>query len=76
MTRNLAELDHRESNGISVTLLWNRTTRTVSVHVVDEGSNEDFTIESAPDEALTVFHHPFAFTATRPIRHRHHTVAG
>ena len=73
---NLAELDHRESNGISVTLLWNRTTGAIVVRVVDEASDEDFDLDCATDEALAVFHHPFAYTATRPVRHRLRTLAG
>jgi hypothetical protein len=76
MTRNLAELDHRESNGIAVTLLWNRTTGAVLVRVVDECSDEDFEVDCAPHEALAVFHHPFAYTATRPVHYRQRTVAG
>ncbi len=76
MTRNLAELDYRESNGISVTLLWNRTTGGVLVRVVDETSDEDFEVDCAPDEALAAFHHPFAYAATRPVHYRQRMVTG
>ncbi len=72
---NMAELDHRENNGISVTLLWNRTTGDIAVRVVDEAADEDFDVDCAPDEALAVFHHPFAYTATRPVRYRQRAAA-
>jgi hypothetical protein len=76
MIRNLTELDYRESNGIAVTLFWNRATGGVLVRVVDEASEEDFEVDCAPDEALAVFHHPFAYTATRRVHYRQRTVAG
>lgn len=75
MTRNLTELDYRDSNGISVTLFWNRATGGVLVRVVDKDSDEDFEVECAPDEALAVFHHPFAYTTTRRVHYRHRTTA-
>ena len=70
MTRNLAELDHRESNGIAVSLLWNRTTNQIVVRVTDEREDADFEITCAPAEALTVFHHPYAYVANRPVQNR------
>ena len=75
MTRTLTELDYRESNGIAVTLLWDRATGDVLVRVVDESYDEDFEVDCAPDEALAVFQHPFAYTATRPVTYRQRTVA-
>jgi hypothetical protein len=75
MNRNLAELDHRESNGISVTLLWNRATDRLLVRVEDDRAEEDFELECAPHEALDVFHHPLAFAARRPVRHLLRTAA-
>lgn len=76
MTSTLTELDYRESNGIAVTLLWNRETGAVLVRVVDDAADEDFEVDCAPDEALAVFHHPFAYTTTRPVRHTQRTLAG
>ena len=75
MNPNLAELDYRENNGISVTLLWNRTTGDIVVRVVDETTDEDFDVDCAPDEALAVFQHPFAYAATRPVRYRQRAAA-
>lgn len=68
MTQNLAELDHRESNGIAVTLLWNRSSDRLLVRVEDSHENEDFEIDCASHEALTVFQHPFAYLDKRPAR--------
>ena len=70
MNHDLAELDQRESNGIAVTLLWNRTNDRLLVLVSDDTADEDFELECAPNEALEVFHHPFAYADRRPIRYR------
>ena len=76
MTTTLIELDQRQSNGITVTLLWNRVTDEVAVHVFDERVDEEFELSCVADEALNVFRHPYAYAATRsrPCR-RHATVA-
>ena len=70
MTRNLAELDHREGDGIAVTLLWDRTTDEIVVRVTDEREDEDFEITCGAGEALTVFHHPYAYVDDRPVQNR------
>jgi hypothetical protein len=62
------ELVSRESNGITVTLLWSRRTNVVTVAVAD-ASNDDY-FELVIDEherALDVFHHPFAHAAARGL---------
>jgi hypothetical protein len=55
------ELDYRESNGIQVSLLWNRADNSVSVAVHDIRSAETFEIAVSADLALDAFHHPFAY---------------
>jgi hypothetical protein len=55
------ELDYRESNGIQVSLLWNRADNSVSVAVHDIRSAETFEIAVQADLALDAFHHPFAY---------------
>ncbi len=42
---DLVELDERESNGIRVTLIWNRTTSRASVLVSDERTGEAFALD-------------------------------
>ena len=60
---NLEELDYRESDGIAVSLLWQRHGNRLSVVVEDTTLGERFTIPARPDNALDVFHHPFAHAA-------------
>ena len=64
MNANTAELDHRESNGIAVSLRWNRTTNDLTVLVVDGGEDEAFELRCSADEALDVFHHPYAYAGS------------
>ena len=62
-TSPFEELDHRESAGIEVSLLWNRTNDSLSVFVCDTRTVELFLLPTAPHEALDVFRHPFAYAA-------------
>jgi hypothetical protein len=59
----IRELDHRKSDGIAVTLLWNARTKAVYVSVVEERSGASFQFEVAPAAALDAFHHPYAYAA-------------
>ena len=60
----LRELDHRRNDGIDVRLLWDARTDRVSLAVVDERSGESLTFGVDPRDALTAFHHPYAYGAT------------
>jgi hypothetical protein len=62
------ELMSRESNGITVRLLWSRSTNLVTV-AVDDATNDDYfeLILDEHERALDVFHHPFAHAAARGI---------
>jgi hypothetical protein len=62
-TGNIEELDYRESNGIAVSLLWQRHGNRLSVVVEDTKLGESFTIPARPENALEVFRHPFAYAA-------------
>ncbi|HEX6701974.1 MAG TPA: hypothetical protein VF101_14705 [Gaiellaceae bacterium] len=65
------ELAWRETNGITVKLLWSRATNLVTI-AVDDAENDDH-FELALDEhdrALDVFHHPYAHAAARGIEFR------
>ena len=55
------ELDHRESDGIAVTLLWYEDSNRVSVRVVDQEHDEELELDIAPRYALDAFHHPYAY---------------
>jgi hypothetical protein len=62
---NPRELDYRESDGISVSLLWYADLDTVSVRVVDGQTEEEFEVEVAADDALDAFRHPYAYILAR-----------
>ena len=62
------ELDRRETDGLEVTLLWYAEEDYASVSVVDTKSGESFELVlGAGDDALDVFHHPFAYAAHRGL---------
>jgi hypothetical protein len=58
-----AELAHRTSNGIHVSLFWNQFSSRVTVRVFDERTNDGFEVEVDGREALDAFNHPFAYAA-------------
>jgi hypothetical protein len=56
------ELALRESDGLSVSLLWVRTTNQVRVHVYDDKRAQRFQVDVAPGQSpMDVFHHPYAY---------------
>lgn len=60
------ELDHRESDGIEVRLLWRPHDDTALVSVSDARSGDSFSIEVRDGErAVDVFRHPYAYAGTR-----------
>jgi hypothetical protein len=66
-TTLIRELDSRTGDGLEVRLLWRPHDETVLVAVADSRSGETFAIEVREgDDALHVFHHPFAYAASRP----------
>jgi len=62
------ELAHRTGNGIEVTLLWTKSTDTVTVAVVDTHSGEKLEFEVDGSCALDAFNHPYAYAATVRVR--------
>jgi hypothetical protein len=56
------ELAHREANGISVRLWWHPREDQVYVHVINEPDGDEFVLNPAKSEALSVFNHPYAHT--------------
>jgi hypothetical protein len=62
------ELASRESNGITVSLFWTRSTNLVTVTVADAVNDEYFELVLDEGEpALDVFNHPFAHAAARGL---------
>jgi hypothetical protein len=61
------ELAERETDGISVTLLWESDTDGLSVTVRDGRTGEEFAVAANAYNAMDVFHHPFAYAARRGL---------
>ena len=61
------ELMGRESNGISVSLLWNRDDDSLSVCVFDVSNDVSFELEVGAASPTDVFNHPFAYAAFRGL---------
>ena len=59
------ELSSREGDGLAVSLLWNPATDRVKVTVADSRLDHDIELHVDGADALSAFHHPFAFTAGR-----------
>jgi hypothetical protein len=57
----IRELDHRQSDGVDVRLLWNSWTNRVSVAVEDNRSGETFVLEVPGAKAREAFAHPYAY---------------
>jgi hypothetical protein len=57
------ELAARESEGISVRLLWHPRENAVTVSVEDARVGDCFQLAVAPERALDAFLHPFAYAA-------------
>ena len=57
------EIAVRQGNGLRVTLYWHTHADRVSVTVEDASRGELFELDGRPDEALDLFHHPYARAA-------------
>jgi hypothetical protein len=55
------ELAVRASNGTLVRLLWRQGTRQVWVEVCEPATAWALRIQAQPENALDVFHHPYAY---------------
>ena len=61
--RQLRELAYRANDGVEVTLFWQQGTDELKVCVCDHRNGAYFEIRPEPDQALTVFYHPYAYVA-------------
>jgi len=60
---NPVELADRQGDGFMVSLLWDRDRDgRLWVSVLHEETGEAFAVAAAPDNALEVFYHPFAYS--------------
>jgi hypothetical protein len=61
-TSSHRELHHRNNDGIDVWLMWDPGSDAVHVRVRDAKAGSAFEIPvTAPNSAMDVFHHPFAY---------------
>jgi hypothetical protein len=67
MDKDTAELACRRGAGIEVTLLWQRASGELTVSVTDAASGASFELPVSADEALTAFHHPYAYAAAKGV---------
>lgn len=68
------ELAHRATDGLEVALLWHESASSVSVAVSDSRTGEAFELVLGNnDNALDVFHHPYAHAAYRGVDFGVHT---
>jgi hypothetical protein len=70
-TSQWKELATRDSDGLTVSLLWDPATDAVKVTVADARLDgltyRDFELHVDGADALSAFHHPFAFAAAEGI---------
>jgi hypothetical protein len=57
------ELAVRVNDGVHVRLLWHPVENNLTVAVEDTRAGDRFQLAVAPDRALDVFYHPFAYAA-------------
>lgn len=62
---SIRELDHRVSDGVDVTLLWNSLTDRVSIAVGDERTGDFFELEVDRADAMFAFEHPYVYVDRR-----------
>jgi hypothetical protein len=66
----ICELSSRSANGVDVALIWHQCDNTAVVVVVDHRSGETLLLDvGANDNALDMFHHPYAYAAQRRTDH-------
>jgi hypothetical protein len=69
------ELAQRISDGHEVVLLWHESTNELAVTVSDARSGAYFELAAAPDQALDIFHHPYAYAASRGMPYEEELLA-
>jgi hypothetical protein len=61
MSGRTEELATRSGDGVVVSLLWHRAEDELTVVVDDTRTGEQFQLPATRENALEVFHHPFAY---------------
>jgi hypothetical protein len=74
-SRNTTELAYRAGDGVEVSLLWTRSESRLTVVVSDSRTGDGFELPAHPENALDVFHHPYAYAAFQGLDYRVETPA-
>jgi len=61
----MTELAHRRNHDFDVALYWDTTRDELFVVVEDIGAGDRFSIAAPRNQALDVYHHPFAYATPR-----------
>ena len=61
------ELAYRANDGVEVVLFWHNGTDQLTVSVLNRRTGAYFELPAAPDQALDVFNHPYAYAAARGL---------
>lgn len=66
----LTELNNRNNDGISVSLLWNSDSGETFIEIEDARNESVDTFPIAPENAADAFQHPYAYlSACRCVNH-------
>jgi hypothetical protein len=66
----IKELNSRSADGVEVALLWRQRDNAAVVVVADYRTGAEFVLDvHENDNALDIFHHPYAYAAHRGIDH-------
>ena len=63
-----SELDARTTGGVDVRLLWQETSNSVCVQVLDRRTGDEFLVGVDGADALDAFKHPFAYASAAALR--------
>jgi hypothetical protein len=71
VSEGISELNSRSGDGVDVALLWQQCDNKALVVVFDHRTGEAFRLDVREnDNALDMFHHPYAYAAHRRVDHR------
>ena len=63
------ELAKRNTGAVEIALIWHMVTDSLSVSVKDASTGAEFQLVVEAAEAMDVFHHPYAYAASRGVEY-------
>jgi hypothetical protein len=73
--KRIRELAERTSSGTLVRLFWRQGTRELWVEVWEPEFDVTIVIPAEPEQALEIFHHPYAYAASLGVLPRREPLA-